>query len=555
MENKELIRASIYVRVSTELQEREGCSLGEQERRCRAYCESKGWVLYKVYKDSDSGRNINRKKLQELIQDAGLGFFNVVVVFKLDRMSRNVKNMHHIIEEFDKREVNFVSITESLDTSSSVGRLTFNMLSSIAEFESDAIGERAYMGMLGKAGKCNYNGGTISDGYKVENKRLTIDETRTPIIRQIFELYCQGHPETKQEMSTSTIAKWLNEKNYHTNQHTTKAGKLIGGKKWGSETVRIILSNPVYYGVYTWNKYRIKRKDGKVISQQRDRKNWVYIENAHEPIVSKEIFLAAQEKLKVKRKASDKECQENYLFNGLLHFSPCGIKLEGWKKTRAIEEKDEIKTYEDKYYRCNPSGWRRIRGLKSDEPLTPHCEDCRLKYVRKEVIEPFLIEQVKNLQGRLPEIRELVEKLKVCKDTETEDLDNKEQNFIREKRILENEKQRLFDLLKKENIALDKFSQQIKEIAEREKKAEDELFLVSVQKAQLSYTEQDASVAEELILQFRDYLTWATDTEKKPLVQALVKRVDIESNGKVNITFRLPLQNREVSSSVVTMAT
>ncbi|MCK4307016.1 recombinase family protein, partial [candidate division WOR-3 bacterium] len=106
----------------------------------------------------------------------------------------------------------------------------FNVLSSFAEFESDTIGERAYMGMLGKARRCNYNGGTVPDGYKVFDGKLIIDEDRTRIVRLIFDMYSYGDPETNQQIGTRTIAEWLNKRGYKTKQHITKTGKILGGK-------------------------------------------------------------------------------------------------------------------------------------------------------------------------------------------------------------------------------------------------------------------------------------------------------------------------------------
>lgn len=540
MENKEQVKACIYIRVST-LEQKLGASLDEQERKCRAYCDSKEWQVYKVYKDSESGRNFNRPELTQLLQDAGKGLFNIVVCYRIDRMARNIRNMHKIIEQLDKLDVSFASITETFDTSTSIGRLMFNILSSFAEFESDSIGERAYMGMLGTARRSGYNGGTVPDGYKVSDGKLVIDEERVRVVQLIFDLYSYGEPETKQDMGTRIIAEWLNKKSYRTKQHITRTGKVLGGKKWDSEGVRRILTNPVYQGSHIWNKYRIKRTDAGVITKKRDSKDWIVIENAHDAIISKEMFLAVQEKLKSNQKVNIRGRQENYLFSGLLHFVPCGMKLEGWKKERE-------NNYVDRYYRCNPAVWKRIRGFNKNELLTSHCKDCQAKSVRQDVIEPFLLEQIKGLKYRLPEIQELVEKVKQQATTHTEDWQEQEKGLMTEKNRLEWEKKSLYESLRMDEISSKDVGKKLKKIAKQENELDDRLFVVKTRSKESLYVDQNTELAESLIMQFPDTVDSANEQEKKSLVQAIMKKVDISKTGKVDITFRLPIKN--ISDSV-----
>jgi site-specific DNA recombinase len=443
--------------------------------------------------------------------------------------------MHKIIEKLDKLDVSFVSINETFDTSTSLGRLMFNILSSFAEFESDAIGERAYMGMLGNARQGNYNGGTVPDGYKVSEGKLVIDKDRARIVRLIFDLYYYGDPETKREMGTRAIAEWLNKRGYRTKQHITKTGKILGGKQWSREGIRGILTNPVYYGAYTWNKYRIKRTDAGVITKKRDPKDWIVVENDHDAIISKDMFLAVNEKLKSNQKVNVRGRQENYLFSGLLHFVPCGIKLEGWKKERG--------KYVDRYYRCNPAVWKRIRGLSKDEVLTPYCKDCNAKSVRQDIIEPFLLEQIKGLKDRLPEIHELVAKVKQQAVGQTEKWVEQEKSLTKEKDMLEWEKKSLYESLRMDEISPKELGERLKQIAKRENELEDKLSVIRARSKESIYIDQNTELAKNLIMRFADAVNHANEHEKKSLIQAIVKRVDISKSGKVDIIFRLPIKN------------
>jgi len=551
-EKEKPIRAAIYVRVSTADQAKEGISLEEQERVCRDFCKAKGWEIYKVYKDAESGRNIQREELTELFKEAQLRLFDVVVAHKLDRMSRSLINMYEIVEKLKQLDIKFVSFTESFDTTGSTGRLMFNILASFAEFESDRIGERAYMGMLGKAKECNYNGGTVPEGYRIVDDKWVIDEEGAAIVRFIFDLYYSGDPETKKEMGCWKIAEWLNKKGYRTKKHITKTGKTLGGKAWNAEAVRSILSNPICCGTYTWNKYRIKRTGEGVITKKRPEREWIIKRDALPSIIPRDIFDAVQERLKSNRKINIRGRQENYMFSGLLYFHPCGVRLEGWKKEREVSEGKECRV--DRYYRCNPLVWKRIRGLNKGEMLTEHCKDCRFKSIRQETIESFLIEQFKNLKYDLPEIKEVVEKIKQRASGDIEIFAQKERELLEEKNLLESKRENLYFSLRKESISLDEFSKQVKMIVDREREIESEITTVQTKKMETVYADSDASIAENLIVQFADCFDVAPSDARKNLLQAIIKKVDIEHNGKVHITYSLPLHITESSGVVSSMA-
>lgn len=220
------MRAAIYVRVST-LSQLDGCSIEIQKQSAIKYCEAKGYTIYNIYSDNGaSASNTNREGLRRLIND--INNFDIVLVYKLDRLSRSQKDTLNLIEDvFYKNKVGFISITESLDTNTALGKATIGMLSVFAQLEREMIRERILMGKIARAEKGKpmaWSPNFIPFGYDYVGNRYVINED-SEIVRSIFEMYLNGN-------GIKTIARSLSSKN----------------KKWYHSTIKIILTNPVYIG-------------------------------------------------------------------------------------------------------------------------------------------------------------------------------------------------------------------------------------------------------------------------------------------------------------------
>ena len=147
------MKAAIYCRVSTEEQD-----LSTQEKICRAYCEAKGWEVYRVYEDVMSGTKSSRPAFNEMLEDMRHYRFRVLVVSKLDRMGRSIRHLLSLFDEFKGKKVEFVAATQNIDTSTASGKLQAHILSAFAEFERNIISERTKEGLkyaknVGKRGK------------------------------------------------------------------------------------------------------------------------------------------------------------------------------------------------------------------------------------------------------------------------------------------------------------------------------------------------------------------------------------------------------------------
>ena len=234
----EPVRVAIYTRVSTEDQAKEGFSLDAQLDKLRSYCKARDWIVGGEYIDDGySGRNVKRPAYSKMMDE--MDNWNVLLVIKMDRIHRNSKNFMMMMEYLKKHNKEFVSMTESLDTSTAMGRFVMDIIQRIAQLESEQIGERVYFGMEQKA---RVNGGVlgfnIPYGYDYTDGKLTINSNEAENVKNIFEMYLK-------DMSMKIIAEELNSKDIPT--------KL--NKTWGAQTVSLILKNPLYCGYLHWEDY------------------------------------------------------------------------------------------------------------------------------------------------------------------------------------------------------------------------------------------------------------------------------------------------------------
>jgi DNA invertase Pin-like site-specific DNA recombinase len=189
------VRCAIYTRKSSEEGlDMEFNSLDAQREACAAYILSQkpeGWVaVADRYDDGGiSGGTLERPALKRLIADIEFGKVDVVVVYKIDRLSRSLMDFAKLVEVFERRGVTFVSVTQSFNTTTSMGRLTLNILLSFAQFERDVIGERIRDKVAASRRKGMWMGGYVPLGYRVENRKLLVNEEEAASIRLIFERF------------------------------------------------------------------------------------------------------------------------------------------------------------------------------------------------------------------------------------------------------------------------------------------------------------------------------------------------------------------------------
>src|SRR5260221_1302683 len=197
MEQSKLQRCAIYTRKSSEEGlEQEFNSLHAQREACEAYIKSQageGWRLIKTAYDDGglSGATMERPSLQRLMADIKQGLINVVVVYKVDRLTRSLADFAKMVEAFDAHGVSFVSVTQQFNTTTSMGRLTLNVLLSFAQFEREVTGERIRDKIAASKRKGMWMGGLVPLCYDVHERRLVVNPAEAATVREIFRSYLE----------------------------------------------------------------------------------------------------------------------------------------------------------------------------------------------------------------------------------------------------------------------------------------------------------------------------------------------------------------------------
>ena len=252
-----MTKVAVYIRVSTEEQAKEGYSLAAQEQTLRKYCEALGFEIFDVYVDDGySGRNTRRPAYHRMMSD--IDSWDSILVLKMDRIHRNTRNFIEMMELLNKKDKNFVSQQEKLDTKTAMGRFVMQMIQGIAQLESEQIGERTKDGMREKAESLDSSddskrtmGFTPPFGYRLADGKLVDDPDEQYVVKNIFDLY----------LSRETIDSIC----YSLNRQGLLTRK---GNPWNKFNMRNILHNPVYAGYMRWEDVLIKHDATPVVTPE-----------------------------------------------------------------------------------------------------------------------------------------------------------------------------------------------------------------------------------------------------------------------------------------------
>lgn len=257
--------AGIYIRVSTEDQAREGFSLGEQEEKLKQLCAYKEYEVFKVYCDAGiSAKDMeHRPKFQEMLNDMKKGKINYIVAYKLDRVTRSVKDLEELITLLEENHCYLVCDRDDVNTSTANGRFFVRMLTVLSQLEIEIVSERTKFGLNG-AIKSGHLPGIVPFGYKKDNKKTVIDESTKPIVERVFNLYLEGN-------SYQTIANIFNK-------------EKVLNKTWYDSHFEKMINNRIYMGDYVQYK-RIHKQIGK---------DPVIYMNVVEPIIPRYIWEECQ---------------------------------------------------------------------------------------------------------------------------------------------------------------------------------------------------------------------------------------------------------------------
>ena len=241
-------RCAVYCRVSTdERLDQSFNSIDAQREAGQAFIASQrteGWIpVVDDYDDGGfSGGNMDRPALKRLLADIDAGKIDIVVVYKIDRLTRNLADFAKMVELFDQRSVSFSAVTQQINSATSMGRLMLNILLSFAQFEREVTGERIRDKIAASKAKGMWMGGTPPLGYDVSHRQLVINDAEAKIVRGIWQRFVELR-------STTELARELNQRGVTTKAWTTQDGTFRPGRPITKQNLYKMLRNPLYIGV------------------------------------------------------------------------------------------------------------------------------------------------------------------------------------------------------------------------------------------------------------------------------------------------------------------
>jgi len=316
------VRCAIYTRKSTSVGlDQDFNSLDAQRASCQGYIDQRagvGWqAIGAAYEDGGfTGANLDRPGMQRLLADVDAGRIDVVVVYKVDRLSRSLLDFARMMARFQERGAAFVSVTQNFSTADAMGRLTLNMLMSFAEFEREMISERTRDKMTAARRRGKWTGGPVPFGYQAVEKKLVVDEQEAAVVREIFALYIEHG-------SAMRVSRLLNERG-RAKRPRTHRGVTIA-RPWSQADVLGILKHPLYIGLI---------RDGEEV-----------FPGEHEALVDADAFERVGAILGGKaRPVHARARTDEFLLAGLLRCASCGRALT------PVSSNPRGRRY--RYYRC-----------------------------------------------------------------------------------------------------------------------------------------------------------------------------------------------------------
>ena len=421
------------------------------------------------------------------LYDAESGAFDTLLVFRVDRLSRKVRELALMVDELTKHNVVLKSITEPFDTANAAGKMMLQILGVFAEFEHATIVERTRVGMEKKAKSGKFVGGTIPYGYDLDPEEgLVIREDEALIVRKIFQMYALGHE------GSHTITLKLNEAGH----------RKRSGKKWDKRVVLHMLKNPLYVGKLRWRE--------------------VVYEGNHDGIVSEALFEQAQEILR--ERAEDLAGRrfhngDERLLAGIIKCAQCKSHMVG------VSTHKKEKKYP--YYLCNKL-WS--------------TKDCDQDYVRADLLENAIIQDVKGMfrdEQFMARLWEEANRLLCAEKPNLErEIESIEAQIAKARATID----RYFEAFEAETMKPDVCMGKVDDLNARIEQLEDEKRDLEERRQRLDLPALDREMLARLVDNFEDVMAAGTNPQKKDLLRHLVKKVLVHDKRTIEIWYALPNQ-------------
>lgn len=542
--NKQSIKVYIYSRVSTVMQV-EGYSLDAQKERMRAFAAFNGYAVIREYEDAGrSGRSIeNRIHFQEMINDmrSGKDDISFILVYKLSRFGRNAADVLNTLQTMQDFGVNLICVEDGIDSSKDAGKLIISVLSAVAEIEKENIRIQTMEGRMQKAREGKWNGGFAPYGYKIVDDKLEINEQEAEAIRIIFEQYINS------DIGANGIGRYLENHGIHKLPRPNNKNPLFS-----ATLIRSILKNPVYCGKIAYGRRRIEKIKGtRNDYHQVPQENYLLIPDAHQPIVSEDIWNAAQKKLKSQTKryehVNGKKKEKVHLLSGILKCPVCGA---GMYANVSKKKKNDGSNYKDYcYYSCKHRD--KFRGYTCDYR----------KQISEDLLNSAVIETIRRLVSN-PKFIDLMEQ-KIDTKVDTIEIDNEISNYNKQLKHINGLKDRLLDEIDGLDWEDKHYERRKTDLEARLNKAYDKIedleYVLEKALTRRDAIEKDKITRQHIfaiLINFEDLYNKMNDEERRQFLEALISEVQIyperQANGQwlKSINFRLPLPDVDTQESL-----
>ena len=502
-------RVAIYCRVSTIEQAEEGYSIDEQNIKIREYCEREGHEIYNLYEDRGiSGKNItNRPGIKQLLDDATKDKFDLVIVWKLNRISRKLLDILNIVELLNKYNIAFRSLTESFETETPSGKLQLNIMGAIGEFERETIAENVNLGLTARARDGRWCGGIVlgydlveipNEGKKRRNTILKINEAEANTVRRIFDLYSQGY-------GYKAVVNRVNNEG-----HKSKKNRAFA-----VSTIKEILQNPVYIGKIRYN----VRQDWSKKRRNNINANPILSDGIHEPIIDMETWNKVQVILKERSKKHNKIYDSEFPLTGILRCPVCGA---GMTINRSTSKRKDGTRRINEYYSCG--NWKN-KGTAV----------CNSNSIRVELADEYVLNKIMELINDESILRKVIDNINKNKSTKLKPILEQLEQINKEIEKLTDKKNKNIELF--EDGILDK-----SELSIRVKVINDDIEKLKYREQELK---QDLQLAEgdpipfelvnEVMQRFKEvFLNMSTSQQRKQLIHLLVSKITINKEREID---------------------
>lgn len=501
-------KAAIYARVSTLEQAEEGYSIDEQVRVLRDLCEREGYVVHKEYVDrGKSGKNIKgRPALQQLLHDAKSKDFDLVLVWKVNRFSRKTKDLLNIVEELEKRNIDFRSYTERYETETPAGKMQFRMLAVIAEFERDNIAQNVKMGMLARAKEGSWNGGQVL-GYDVvsvpgENRKrklskLVVNPTEAQTVRKIFNLYVEGN-------GYKFIANKLNKEGHRTKKN----------KDFSINGVKTILCNPIYAGFIRYN----VRRDWNEKRRNNINPHPVIEKGQHEAIITDEVWEKAKSIMANRSGKPNRIHDGEFPLTGIMKCPACGAGMVIGRTTNTL--KDGTKRVLE-YYVCG--AWKNKGSAV-----------CRSNGVRTDYADKYVLQKLSTIATNEVLIEQIVKRINNKKEINSSPIQHEYETLKKALEANQQKKEKVLGLYEDDLIQKEDLVQRLSTLNEEKEHLEERLSPIELQMGQGGTQHINFSMVKQVMQNFKAaYKESLTREQRKRLMHLLVRQININEERQI----------------------